>query len=397
MYGDKLQQNGLHVSLMDDFVRKLKMVPRKIKLAPLSFKNVQNFELWSMETAYNQTVSELKEERNEIQEELERQPDINKYAYKLTKKLKKVDAKIANLEGKWEIMSEGKKANASPRLKKGLDEAKSIYQQFDNFKETRIAEEAIEAEENDEMASLTAQFQSFNPSKKEPVEESIIVKPAIEEKKVDIDQYLNKEYDRIRRKDGVEPDMNDQLEERREEVETFKNELAQGRVTANDSYDPSEFLRKPVGEGTETKQDAMDAISRLLPEYQEIMAPVFEAERAKEEDLTSLQEADDELKAKMEENHKIIEMNKEADQRLNYMRNVLIKHAEQEKARIARDRERIKADEQAKRDKTVSINDNIDEKKSQFANTSKELADLEDAFQKLGIPLDQEETSIKKR
>lgn len=397
MYGDKLQQNGLRVNFIDELVDELKLIPRKIKLAPLSFKNVQKFELWSIENVYNQTVSELKKERDTIQEELERQPDINKYAYRLTKRLKKKNAQILDFEEKMERFAKSREAQASPKLKKVLDEAKSIYQQFDSFKENRIAEEAIEAEENDEMASLTAQFQSFNPSKKETVDESIIVEPAIEEKKVDIDQYLNKEYDRIRRKDGVEPDMNDQLEERREEVETFKNELAQGRVTANDSYDPSEFLRKPVGEGTETKQDAMDAISRLLPEYQEIMAPVFEAERAKEEDLTSLQEADDELKAKMEENHKIIEMNKEADQRLNYMRNVLIKHAEQEKARIARDRERIKADEQAKRDKTVSINDNIDEKKSQFANTSKELADLEDAFQKLGIPLDQEETSIKKR
>ncbi len=393
MYDDKLQQNGLHVSLMDDFVRKLKMVPRRIKLAPLSFKNVQNFEFWSLENVYNQTISELKEERDTIKEELERQPDINKYAYKLTKKLKKINAEITNLEGKWEVRDESKKANASPKLKNGLDEAKGVYQQIEGVDKTHAI-----TEEDEAIATLTSQFQSFNQPKNEPIVETTTIEQPIEEKKVDIDQYLNKEYDRIRRKDdGVEPDMNDQLEERREEVETFKNELAQGRVTANDSYDPSEFLRRSAGEGTETKQDAMDAISRLLPEYQEIMAPVFEAERAKEEDLTSLQDADDELKGTMEENHKIIEMNKDANQRLNYMREVLIRHAEQEKARIARDRERIKADEKSKREKTVQINENIDEKKRQFANTSKELADLEDAFQKLGIPLDQEETSMKKR
>lgn len=393
MYDDKLQQNGLHVSLMDDFVRKLKMVPRRIKLAPLSFKNVQNFEFWSLENVYNQTISELKEERDTIKEELERQPDINKYAYKLTKKLKKINAEITNLEGKWEVRDESKKANASPKLKNGLDEAKGVYQQIEGVDKTHAI-----TEEDEAIATLTSQFQSFNQPKNEPIVETTTIEQPIEEKKVDIDQYLNKEYDRIRRKDdGVEPDMNDQLEERREEVETFKNELAQGRVTANDSYDPSEFLRRSAGESTETKQDAMDAISRLLPEYQEIMAPVFEAERAKEEDLTSLQDADDELKGTMEENHKIIEMNKDANQRLNYMREVLIRHAEQEKARIARDRERIKADEKSKREKTVQINENIDEKKKQFANTSKELADLEDAFQKLGIPLDQEETSMKKR
>lgn len=393
MYDDKLQQNGLHVSLMDDFVRKLKMVPRRIKLAPLSFKNVQNFEFWSLENVYNQTISELKEERDTIKEELERQPDINKYAYKLTMKLKKINAEITNLEGKWEVRDESKKANASPKLKNGLDEAKGVYQQIEGVDKTHAI-----TEEDEAIATLTSQFQSFNQPKNEPIVETTTIEQPIEEKKVDIDQYLNKEYDRIRRKDdGVEPDMNDQLEERREEVETFKNELAQGRVTANDSYDPSEFLRRSAGESTETKQDAMDAISRLLPEYQEIMAPVFEAERAKEEDLTSLQDADDELKGTMEENHKIIEMNKDANQRLNYMREVLIRHAEQEKARIARDRERIKADEKSKREKTVQINENIDEKKKQFANTSKELADLEDAFQKLGIPLDQEETSMKKR
>jgi len=408
MDDNKLHQLGLNVThITDEFVRGIKMIPRKVKLAPLSFKKVLTFGSWSTEKVYQRTVSELKKEKELAEADLEKSVPLSSYAGRLSKKLEKIDAQITSLEEKWEKVNNSKKATATPKLKKSLDEAQEEYNQMVAGLMTTINSPSIVVPfvnnlENDNVNEAFSVIDKINSVKSDPIvdqeqlaadieairkEKESVVEP-------NIDNYLNQ----IPRKVPVRvvprekaQEVYAELEKRREQAENFKKGIA---ISATDleRQDSNDKVVTNIHdlENNDFKKsgqtDSLEVISRLLPEYQEIMAPVLAADEELSEEKEVLSKMTEEARATVEENRKMLKMNQQMSAKLDYMRETLRKHAENERQRIEEERMRVQRQKQEVVDRSKAIAENTSNMKSQFASMSREVAELEDVFAQLGLP-----------